>query len=277
MCARVRVHTRMCMHMHTHTHVHSHTQADGTPTAVLSSGLAYCATSVWTSDTSLNCATGVNPGAGAVQSSVVTVQAVVGTRVRGFTWDAPSLSFEATANVARTGGTAVTLTGMNFVEVDLTPTAYMAMYLTEDMISSASWSSATTIVAKISNAPTGHIPKMAALTVSAVVGTRIGQWSFDSPVLSQAPVAVSNAATSGGSTVTISGLNFGYHTATPTATMNDAACSTTAWSSATTVQCSGAAGSGPAVQATLSVAATVGTRLNVFSFDAPVVSFMADG
>ena len=56
------------------------------------------------------------------------------------------------------------------------------------------------------------------------------------PVVSyEVPV---NAATSGGATVTISGLSFGVYGFTPTANVAfDADCGTTSWSSATSVAC----------------------------------------
>ena len=56
------------------------------------------------------------------------------------------------------------------------------------------------------------------------------------PVVSyEVPV---NAATSGGATVTISGLSFGVYGFTPTGhAVKEVDCGTTSWSSATTAQC----------------------------------------
>ena len=79
-----------------------------------------------------------------------------------------------------------------------------------------------------------------------------------------------NAATSGGATVTISGLNFGVYGFTPTGhAVVDADCGTTSWSSATTAQC--LLGAPPMLSTTYSkvtVGAVVGSKaLSEFTFD----------
>ena len=88
------------------------------------------------------------------------------------------------------------------------------------------------------------------------------------PVVSyEVPV---NAATSGGATVTISGLNFGVYGFTPTGhAVGDVDCGTTSWSSATTAQCLLSA---PITLSTsyskVTVGAVVGTKSSsVFTFD----------
>ena len=88
------------------------------------------------------------------------------------------------------------------------------------------------------------------------------------PVVSyEVPV---NAATSGGATVTISGLRFGVNDPTPTGhAVVEAECGTTSWSSATTAQCLLSA---PATLSTsyskVTVGAVVGTKASsVFTFD----------
>ena len=88
------------------------------------------------------------------------------------------------------------------------------------------------------------------------------------PVVSyEVPV---NAATSGGATVTISGLSFGVYGFTPTGhAVADVDCGTTSWSSATTAQC---LLSTPTTLSTsyskVTVGAVVGTKASsVFTFD----------
>ena len=92
------------------------------------------------------------------------------------------------------------------------------------------------------------------------------------PVVSyEVPV---NAATSGGATVTISGLNFGVYGFTPTGhAVLDVDCATTSWTSATTAQCLLSA---PTTLSTtyskVTVGAVVGTKaLSVFTFDGKVI------
>ena len=88
------------------------------------------------------------------------------------------------------------------------------------------------------------------------------------PVVSyEVPV---NAATSGGATVTISGLSFGVYGFTPTGhAVVDVDCGTTSWTSATTAQCLLSA---PTTLITsyskVTVGAVVGTKaLSVSTFD----------
>jgi hypothetical protein len=68
--------------------------------------------------------------------------------------------------------------------------------------------------------------------------------------------------------VTISGLSFGSSAFTPTASLGAGdACSSTAWTSVTTVACAPSAYSGSSVRVAVSVTAVVGTLTGQFSFD----------
>ena len=62
-------------------------------------------------------------------------------------------------------------------------------------------------------------------------------------------------------------------THTATAALSSAPCSTSSWSSATSVTCQGTAAIGEATTAEMTVAGVVGTGHGVFSFDAPVASY----
>ena len=110
------------------------------------------------------------------------------------------------------------------------------------------------------------------------MGTGYGVFSFDAPVASFVEL---NMAHSFGGSVTVSGLSFRYVEYTATAQLVSAVCSTTSWSSATSVQCLASAlwdAEGSlydvmrAVQVT--VGGVVGTSTEAFSFDAPVASFV---
>ena len=93
-------------------------------------------------------------------------------------------------------------------------------------------------------------------------------------VLGAAPVLsyedTTNVAASGGETVTISGLHFGVHGATPTVHwVVGIVCGTTSWSSATTAQCllSTPMTLSPS-HSKMTVSAVVGTKaFGVFTFD----------
>ena len=93
--------------------------------------------------------------------------------------------------------------------------------------------------------------------------------SYDDPV---------NAAMTGHGTVTISGLNFGFYEFTPTAVaILDAQCTTSAWTSVTTVQClvGGPARSLSAAYTRMTVGDVVGTKaVTGFSFDCELPASM---
>ena len=78
-----------------------------------------------------------------------------------------------------------------------------------------------------------------------------------------------NAATSGGATVTISGLNFGVYGFTPTGhAVADVDCGTTSWSSATTAQCLLSAPTRSISYSKITVGGVVGTKASsAFTFD----------
>ena len=87
------------------------------------------------------------------------------------------------------------------------------------------------------------------------------------PALTNAQTA--NLARSGGVTTTILGLNFGTVDATVTGSLASlGACSTSAWTSATALQCLSSVSMGVVLSTAMSVSALVGTRSSaVLSFD----------
>ena len=87
--------------------------------------------------------------------------------------------------------------------------------------------------------------------------------------------AAANAVSSGSGTVTISGLSFGTSSPTATASLASAdVCSSTAWTSETTVACAPRVYGGSTVRTTVSASAMVGTLTGRFSFDSAVASDM---
>jgi hypothetical protein len=113
----------------------------------------------------------------------------------------------------------------------------------------------------------------ALLTVSGPVGTGTAQLTFDAPALTHSRLP--NWPSSGGASVTLLGVNFGMADATVTGSLASlGACSTSAWTSATALQCQAqASASFGAMQAfVISVGGMLGTRTLAMSFDAPAVT-----
>ncbi len=81
-------------------------------------------------------------------------------------------------------------------------------------------------------------------------------------------VSPANAAETGGASVTISGLNFASNDPSPSASLElSVQCSSTSWTSATTLACAAASYNGGTRRTALTVADLVGTRTGQFSYD----------
>ena len=88
-----------------------------------------------------------------------------------------------------------------------------------------------------------------------------------------------NVPRSGGGSVTIAGLHFGPQNLTPTASLedsDDAACTTSSWTSVTTVACNARSLKGSRVREAMTVAGVVGTGFS-FSFDGTVAAQSLSG
>ena len=230
------------------------------PSAVLSYLL--CGTASWTSQTLLRCKlTGGSSAAGSV--SVVTVSTVVGTGLGGFSFDSPVLS-SAFLNLPRSGGASLSLMGMNFGSHNYTPTAAVG---DDGLCSTSSWSSGSSVHC-LSSAESSVYGDMYT-TVSAHVGTEYALFSFDAPTISNLR---ENGASSGQSSVTVSGLNFGWLEHSGTTSISGALCRTTAWSSTTSLSCIMNMLSAAPLPSVVTVGSVLGTGAGVFSMDAPVVS-----
>ena len=83
-------------------------------------------------------------------------------------------------------------------------------------------------------------------------------------------VAESNAGTSAGIGLTVSGLNFGLYDNTPSSRIGASGCGTAAWVSLTSVQCVLQHGLNVRLGAAVTVSEVAGTFSSVFSFDGDV-------
>ena len=165
----------------------------------------------------------------------------------------------------------------------MTPTASLAA---ADVCGSAAWTSATMVLC--APAAYGGSAVRTAVSVSAVVGTLTGQFSFDgahaciaqhihhgeafligsAPLVSVSSLDNANLAKTGGSTVTISGLGFGgwNFTSTASLTMFDN-CLSTAWTSVTTASCTPRSFSGWVQRTSVVARGSYSTWSMPFSFD----------
>jgi hypothetical protein len=241
--------------------------ADFTSSAALSS--AVCATTAWVSTTMLICdsmPTKDYPG-----YTQLTVAAVSGTSFGAFTYDAPFMSFPM-LNVANTGGTSVTVVGLNFAFSDFTATASIGT----EICSTTAWSSSSTLSCVTEAIERGDASTR--ITLTSVVGTGVASFTFDAPVLS---AHLQNAILTGASSVTVSGLSFGVPEMTSTAAFSAVPCETSSWTSVTSLSCQQDIPGqeqrylDSSALPVATVAGMVGTTSpGLFTFDAPFFSYV---
>lgn len=172
-------------------------------------------------------------------------------------------------NSPDTGGSSISVTGLNFGSSELTTTLTVR---SRDCLTT-SWSSATWASCMTANL---ELPTFA-MTVNRLVGTGPRVFSYDAPILT---TVVLNIASSGRSSVTVTGLNFGSIDLSASAAAEGYAALSTAWTSATTLQCHDATRTadwplGSRGYADVTVSALVGTgATSLLSFDAPTLSYV---
>ena len=198
---------------------------DFTVSGVMSAAL--CTTARWTSQTSVGCLTG---SFGAITSDAVqvTVGAVAGTQVFGFTFDGPVVSY-AGMNMAATGAESVTVSGLSFGSSDFTATSAVAL----GACSTSMWTSVTTARCRWGGAISRS--QVVVVTIGAVSGTQVAGFSFDAPVASYP--GIENMGLTGGLSLTVSGLSFGSMDYTASVDVGSVGCVSLSWQSGTALSC----------------------------------------
>jgi hypothetical protein len=138
---------------------------DLSQTASLSAGV--CATSSWSSTTSVVCTSG--PLRADVAFAAVTVGGVIGTQHQAYTFDAP-MSTQGLSNSPDSGGASLTLIGVNYGAYDHS----MTVSLSGGMCVTSSWSTTSSVFCLsgvlILDTPVVH------LTLGEIAGTKV-RWS----------------------------------------------------------------------------------------------------
>ena len=116
--------------------------------------------------------------------------------------------------------------------------------------------------------------RLVGITVGQIIGTSIDPFTFDAPVLSE--VRAGNAPLSTGASITLSGFNFGGVDKTATMALGKTSCITVSWTSDSSLHCLSARGVGSKLDTLVSVSEVVGSRLFVFTYDGPVVSYVIE-
>ena len=98
------------------------------------------------------------------------------------------------------------------------------------------------------------------------------KFTYDAPVIST--FNVQNGPLSGGMSLTISGSNFGPGGLSQSAYIGDTLCARTDWRTDSSVICTMSPGAAVGKGVYITVSGMMGTKEEVFSFDAPILSFM---
>ena len=190
------------------------------------------------------------------------------------------MSFVEPSNTVTSGGGCVFLAGVNFGAVDATPSVAAAM-----LCGTVAWASITAVTCEMS-AGVGPVPA-AIPSVAGITGTLSATFSYDgwlsqqlfktsvpeSPRPAHAPAPVvsftspANAATSSGTSLTVSGLSYGSIDHTPSVSVAVTLCATTAWASASWVRCELVDGWTTSHGITATISSIVGTGNLMFTFD----------
>ena len=240
--------------------------ADFTPTLAIrqTSESRSCDTTFWLSAIAALCH--ASTAARQASSTSFIVGGVIGTSLRAFTYDAPTVSQVSSSNAPTSGMAEISVVGLNFVAKDASPEIRVGTSVCLTSI----WSGDTS--ATCMSAPGTALARVVALTIDNVIGSATAMFSYNSPVISHAHQP--NAATSGVTSVTVVGMNFAQMDTTPTAKLGMNQCTTSSWISVTALECispfSSTPGNNPLVSALVSQ--NLGCMINMFTFDAGVVS-----
>lgn len=167
-------------------------------------GRSGCAASMWTSDTSLACAT--STGAYSGLALLITIQrAVSGTRSLALSYDAPAVAATAAnANQPAVGGTSTTrFEGSAFGIVGYSAGGRVGATATL----SSRWLSDTSLSARAAAGMALDLAVQVSVASVANLGTITGSVSYDAPSISSR--APSNAAFRGGNVVALAVVNAG--------------------------------------------------------------------
>lgn len=234
-------------------------------TVTVSIGPTPCTTSTWISNTALRCTT---PGGAGTQEIRVEVSSQIGTAVRAFSFDSNVLTATSATNAPTTGGQSFMLYGLGFGAADTSP----SVRLGSSSCLSATWNSLSSV--QCSPAPGTGGGHTITTTIDGLTGMQVGFFSYDAPIVTSLNALSGNGPLSGGSSVSIFGLNFGaVYGLGATATIGGTACDTNWWVADSTVVCKT---SGPGVGSgriiSMELQGVTGTLISAFTYNSPVIT-----
>lgn len=232
-------------------------------------GTTQCTSVGWSSDSSVVCTTPTAGSAstrrrGAAMAVTVTLGGASSSPLpAAFSHDAPAVIGFGPTNGPAAGGATITISGGNLGGAGTSPVASVGGV----PCTATSYVSATSMLC--TQPPSSGSFQSVALTVSGVIGTGLGVFTYDSPSL--AAVSPANGLYIGQTQLTVTGSNFGSSTV---ASVGGTACAATTYVTGTSVTCLTPPASmtySSAVDVAVSVGTETSTLASAYSFNPPGV------
>ena len=236
-------------------------------------GSSTCQSTTWTSDSSLSCITssGISPAlkVGLTiedQTAMISRPSTMGL----FSVDAPSVARASIGgNSSKTGTNSPTLsglivlTGADYGLCDFTPSVQVV-----SACSSTTWTSDSVVSCRMAQ---GFLSGQdVSITVGVSTGSLTDALSFDVPVITS--MNNSNARATGGSSISLTGLDFGFYDSSSRMRMGYTACQASVWTSDSSMTCTIPSGFYQSLTMTLSVGNDqVATMPLLWSYDMPII------
>ncbi|MGB1592488.1 MAG: IPT/TIG domain-containing protein, partial [Promethearchaeia archaeon] len=219
-----------------------------------------CESSEWTSDSSVACRSASGGG------SLVTVSATVAmqhtTKRPGLSFDLPLVTSSAPLNFGQTGGSVVTLFGVNFAPNDYSTKARLG----KTGCVSTQWTSESSIECGV---PAGTTAVSMSLTVFKKTGTSFLVFSYNQPEITH--VTLRNVPTVTSATISIFGSAYGvWDTGAVVGYIGVSTCESTTWRSDSTIQCLLRHGISPGQEVSIGLETTKSIMPAYFTYDATV-------
>eukprot|EP00292_Cryptomonas_paramecium_P006272 CAMPEP_0113682728 /NCGR_PEP_ID=MMETSP0038_2-20120614/12847_1 /TAXON_ID=2898 /ORGANISM="Cryptomonas paramecium" /LENGTH=413 /DNA_ID=CAMNT_0000601875 /DNA_START=45 /DNA_END=1283 /DNA_ORIENTATION=+ /assembly_acc=CAM_ASM_000170 len=225
-----------------------------------------CESTTWEADTSVRC----QAGQGVMQSLKVFVTSGGAGRsvTRAFSVGLAALSVVRGTNRAGTGSASVTVQGANLGLTTYTGSARSGGSACER----TTWGSDTAVRCEVAHG--NFNSRRISVTIGIVHGSV--SFAFSSDKIHSSLVLRSNGpATTGSSSVTLHGSNFGLVSFSGSSRLGFSACERSAWQSDTSLRCQRAQGTGGSRRVSLTVGVRAGTVTYAVSMGDPLVASSA--
>ena len=228
-----------------------------------------CLTAAWTTESIVLCRIKTNVDASQPFHLQLTTQHIIGTDLGVLSFDAPVPTelwgYNGPGSETRL---SFTLHGTNFGATDMTNKVSIGV----SQCSTTSWSTNTQIKCRGVNGYGGFLPFINTISEMAI-GTGSQLFSYDSPLSSHMLPWHMNGPIQGTTLVTATGCNFGLADYTPTLAIGTSVCSTTSWTTLTSIACITPPGTRGAYAARLTITGLIATHTTRFTYDAPIMTY----